>query len=382
MAKRKKYPKLPNGYGSIKYLGKGRRNAYAVHPPTTEFTPDGIPITPKAICYVDDWMKGFAILTAYKAGTYYKGMEKEIQIDMKDKSSDLVQTLLADYNRLKGVESEEISKPTFKDVFEAFYEHKYEKDKSRTYSESSKTATRSSFKHCSAIHDRIFADLRHKDLQGVVDNCNRKHATLEFIVTTIHQMYRYALAYELVDRDYSAAVKINVPDNEEHGIPFSDEELRILWENQDNPVVEFMLIMIYSGYRITAYTTLEVNLEQGYFNGGIKTKTSKERTVPIHSGIRSLVEKRLKRDGKLMPITTAKWRQQMYAVQEELGIQRHTPHDCRHTFSMLCEKYRVNENDRKRMMGHSFGNDITNAVYGHRELEDLRTEIEKIQICY
>ena len=145
MAKRKKYPKLPNGYGSIKYLGKGRRNAYAVHPPTTEFTPDGIPITPKAICYVDDWMKGFAILTAYKAGTYYKGMEKEIQIDMKDNSSDLVQTLLADYNRLKGVEAEEISKPTFKDVFEAFYEHKYEKDKSRRYSESSKTATRSSF---------------------------------------------------------------------------------------------------------------------------------------------------------------------------------------------------------------------------------------------
>lgn len=34
--------------------------------------------------------------------------------------------------------------------------------------------------------------------------------------------------------------------------------------------------------------------------------------------------------------------------------------------------------DRKRMLGHSFGNDITNAVYGHRTLEELRTEIEKI----
>lgn len=30
------------------------------------------------------------------------------------------------------------------------------------------------------------------------------------------------------------------------------------------------------------------------------------------------------------------------------------------------------------MMGHSFGNDITNSVYGHRSLDDLRTEIEKI----
>ena len=41
MAKRKKYPKLPNGYGSIKYLGSGRRNAYAVHPPTKEFELNG-----------------------------------------------------------------------------------------------------------------------------------------------------------------------------------------------------------------------------------------------------------------------------------------------------------------------------------------------------
>ena len=61
-----------------------------------------------------------------------------------------------------------------------------------------------------------------------------------------------------------------------------------------------------------------------------------------------------------------------------VGDPRHTPHDCRHTFSMLCEKYGVRENDRKRMLGHSFGNDVTNAVYGHRELEDLVKEIEKI----
>lgn len=30
MAKRKKYPKLPNGYGSIKYLGKGRQRLFAM----------------------------------------------------------------------------------------------------------------------------------------------------------------------------------------------------------------------------------------------------------------------------------------------------------------------------------------------------------------
>ena len=32
------------------------------------------------------------------------------------------------------------------------------------------------------------------------------------------------------------------------------------------------------------------------------------------------------------------------------------------------------------MMGHSFGSDITNGVYCHRTLEELRTEIEKIKV--
>ena len=382
MAKRKKYPKLPNGYGSIKYLGKGRRNPYAVHPPTTEFTLDGVPKTPKALCYVDDWMKGFAVLTAYRAGTYYPGMEKEIEIDSKNSVSDLAQNLLADYNRVKRATHEEESKPTFKEVFDSFYDHKYNRDKSRTYSKSTRNCNISAFKKCSVLHDRPFAELRHKDLQDVVDNCTLKYASLELLVSLIHQMYKYAVAYEIVDRDYSTALKINVPDDEEHGVPFTEDEINILWKHKEDPVVEMLLIMIYSGYRLTAYCTLEINLEEIYFKGGIKTKTSKERIVPIHSGIYDLVQKRLRREGVLIPNSTYAFRNNMYSALARLGIPRHTPHDCRHTFSMLCEKYGVNENDRKRMMGHSFGNDITNAVYGHRALEDLRTEIEKIKICY
>jgi hypothetical protein len=32
------------------------------------------------------------------------------------------------------------------------------------------------------------------------------------------------------------------------------------------------------------------------------------------------------------------------------------------------------------MLGHSFKGDITNGVYGHRTVEELRTEIEKIKV--
>ena len=64
----------------------------------------------------------------------------------------------------------------------------------------------------------------------------------------------------------------------------------------------------------------------------------------------------------------------------KLGLPERTPHSCRHTFSRLCESYGVREADRKWMMGYSFGNDITNGVYGHRTLEELWMEIEKIKV--
>lgn len=381
MSKRKKYPKLPNGYGSIKYLGKGRRNPYAVHPPTTEFTLDGVPKTPKALCYVDDWMKGFAVLTAYKAGTYVPGMEKELTSDLRPDDGELIQRILADYNLMKGTEPVAPEK-TFSEVYNEFYQYKFERDKSRQYSQATKYSIQVAFKNCFTLHDRPFRSLRHDDLQNVVDSCTLGYSSLKIIVSLFNQMYAYAEMYELCEKDYSAHVKVHMANNAEHGEAFTEEELKKLWQHKDNDVVEFLLIMCYSGFRITAYKTLEINLKEKYFRGGIKTASGKDRTVPIHSSIYDIVKRRLRRYGTLLDTSTAKFRNSMYETLGELGISKHTPHDCRHTFSALCERYGVSENDRKRMLGHSFGSDITNQVYGHRELEDLRAEIEKIKICY
>lgn len=373
MAKRKKYPKLPNGFGSIRYLGEGRRNPYAVHPPATERTSYGFKPA-KALCYVDSWTRGFLVLNAYKAGTYTPGME--IEVPDSKQADVLIQRLLADYNRITGNTAEE--RPTFSQVYKDFWKYKYESGKE--YSKSSKDATTKGYKNCKPLHEKTFADLKHADLQKVIDACPHGTATKEFIVTFLKQIYRYAIIYELVEKNQAAHIQINTSEDDEHGTPFSKEELEILWKNQDNETISMILIMCYSGFRLTAYKSLEANLEEGFFKGGIKTAASKGRIVPIHSAILPLVERRMSDYGELMPESTATFRKSMYAALEALQIGRHTPHDCRHTFSALCEEYKVAENDRKRMLGHSFGADITNRIYGHRTLDDLRTEIEKIVV--
>ena len=145
-----------------------------------------------------------------------------------------------------------------------------------------------------------------------------------------------------------------------------------------------ILVMCYSGFRVSAYVQpdFEVNLEEGYFKGGIKTESGRNRTVPIHSAIRSLVESMMEGERPVFfgGKSVSQFRRDMKNTLQKLGLPERTPHSCRHTFSRLCESYGVQEADRKRMLGHSFGNDITNGVYGHRTLEELRTEIEKIKV--
>lgn len=381
MAKRK-YPKLPNGYGTIKKLsGKKRTNPFAVYPPTKEFRENGTPIPVAALAYVDSWIKGFGVLTAYHNGTYVPGQELPEYLECS-KQSDLIQSIVSEYNTTKRTRTLETRKKTFSEIYQDFFLWKFERDKSKTYSENTINCTKTAYKHLADLHNKPFEDLRYINLQQALDNSPYRHASIEQMLSLLHQMYKYAIMYEIVDTNYSQYLKINIPEDDEPGVPFTDDELKILWEHADDPVIELMLIICYSGYRILAYRSIQVSLEDGYFLGGVKSKAGKGRVVPIHSGICHLVERRMNRDGCMQSCHQGTYRKELYAALEKYGIQKHTPHDGRHTFSRLCEKYKVNENDRKRMMGHSFGSDITNAVYGHRTVEDLRIEIEKIQICH
>lgn len=384
---KRKHPRLPNKYGSIKKLsGKNRANPYGVYPPTTEFDTEGRPKAVPALAYVDDWYYGLSILTAYHAGTYVPGVyppRPAAKITNMKGVDSAVKAILQDYGKVRAVMTgqEEPDSLTFADVYEKFFAEKYTNSK-RVYSSSAISSTRAAFKNCAMLHDKIFRDLRHSDLQSVVDSCTLKHASLELIVSLFHQMYAYADREGLCEKDYSAKVKINIEDDDEGGVPFTENELEVLWRNHKHPIVEFVLIMCYSGFRIAAYKSLKVDLKNQYFQGGVKTKASKDRIVPIHPSILPLVQRRIRRDGGILITSIPAYRISMYAVLEDLGMARHTPHDCRHTFSWLCEKYEVAENDRKRMLGHSFGSDVTNSKYGHRTLEELRAQICKIKVCY
>ena len=97
--------------------------------------------------------------------------------------------------------------------------------------------------------------------------------------------------------------------------------------------------------------------------------------MPIHSAIMPLIKENPNR----LNCTKVNFRLQMYSVLQKLNIEKHTPHDCRHTFAILCDENGVKETDKKFIMGHSF-QDVSNAVYGHRTIDYLKEQIELIKV--
>lgn len=344
--KRKKYKKLPNGTGTVKQLSGKRRNPYAAYPPCKGFQLNGSPKPSPAIGYYPTWHEAFAALCEYNKDPY------------------------------------DLSNPTFTEVYNLFYADKFEGKKK--LSDATKRASTAAYKNLSALHTRKFRELRKADYQSVLDNCPLRHASLELMLTLLHQMYRYAISADIVDKDYSATVKINIPFDDEKGDPFSEKELQLLWQNKNDLYVKTVLIQIYSGFRISAWKTMEVNHEEQYFRGGVKTAAGKARFVPMHPSIREFVSPET-----IAILSLPNYRgKHFYPILEQLGIaasvngKKHTPHDCRHTFSWLCDKYKVDDLSKHLLMGHTVQGDVEKTIYGHRTEEELRAEMNKIAVPF
>lgn len=378
MKKRIKHPRLPSGFGTIRYLGERRSRPYQVRAAASM---DGDQVIPgEILAYVEDWYKGFALLTAYNAHTWHPGDDIEESLILEDEGLDgVVRRLLDDYRHISGKRFQIAKQTTFLNVCEAWYKDKYENPSKRTFSQATKDNIQKGVRRLEVLYDRPFAMLRLDDLQAAIDDIDAP-TMQEAARTVLHGVYQYAIARDIVDRDYSMQLKLDAHVRK-NGTPFTPKEIKTIWAHRDEPIPEMMLIMIYSGFRISAFADMKVDLKKRYFQGGIKTDAGKNRIVPIHPAIYPLVKKRLERyDGKFIPYEAV--RTIGYGITKWCRAHgmSHTPHHTRHTFSMLCEKYEVKENDRKRLLGHHF-KDVTNEVYGHRDLEDLRKEIEKIPIC-
>lgn len=380
--KKPKHPKLPNGFGSIKKLSGNRTNPYAVYPPAKERTETGSPKTQPALCYVSDWYTGFHALLEYKNGTFDPEKFRDAKINENDKEYDIVRKIIASYNNSKRIDSNDLS---FSEVFQLFSANKFDNTASKKkVSKSTEKNYRWAYNQCVTLYDRPMKSIVKQDMQKVMDDCVLGYSSVNSIKSLFSQMFRYCMENGIVDNDYSQYLTINIEKDHESGEPFTEHELQLLWDNKDNPNIQIILILIYSGMRISELKVTTIDTVNQCFSGGIKTTAGKNRIIPFHDSIKEFIHNFDQRS-----FSPANFRdKKFYKLILEIGMdpltngKKHTPHDCRHTFSWLCDKYKVDDMSKHLIMGHSLGRDVEKSVYGHRTNEELNMEIQKIQVPF
>ena len=276
---------------------------------------------------------------------------------------------------------------TFEEVYELW---------SREYfptlaNKSSIRTVTAAYNYCTPLYKMRMKDIRVEHLEGTIRDAKVGSATKGRIKSLCNMMYRYAMKHEIVQKDYAQlcnAVKREAPEREI--VPFSPEEINLLWENVDEvPFADMILIGIYSGWRpqeLAILKNADIDLKAGTMKGGMKTDAGKNRIVPIHPLIRPLIEQRYSPDREYLfndengqqgtYMTYDKYRGRFNKVMKRLNLT-HRPHETRHTFITKAKECHVDEYILKLIVGHAI-TDITEKTYTHRTIEQLQKEICKI----
>lgn len=229
------------------------------------------------------------------------------------------------------------------------------------------------YEHSRSLHRKVFRDLRTIDLENCIKSEQTTPAVQRMMRLLYSQMYKYALRYDLAQRNYAEEVKVEKLSETEKRRPFANEEIEKLWEMLETETdaislrtIKMILIGIYSGWRVSELCTYELKDDLMY--GGVKTENGKNRVVPVHPFIKDLV--------KIERPTAKAYKKNFPRLMKILGWE-HTPHDTRRTFATLASQHGMNENIRKLIMGHK-NPDLTERVYTTHTVDELKREMAKI----
>lgn len=363
-----KHKRLPNGFGQISEIkGQNLRNRF------------------RAMITIGKTDKGRPICRTLKPQAYFATYNEAYQA-------------LLEYNKNP---YEICSNITMDELF-----HRWSEEHKKTLKTiGSQTALDTLWEYCTNIHGLKVAEVRIKHMKICIDEAERdgmlaSAGTKKRIKEMFNMMFDYAIEYELVDKNPARSFKLSSEISKEivvkkPHINFTEEEMIALWSNVDAiKDTDLLLINCYSGWRPQELITLKlenINLEEGYMIGGMKTKAGTDRKVPIHPKIADLVAKRYqiaklkgseyllnKRNTLNTPLSYTSYAAMYAKVIELVNINsEHRPHDCRVQFITMMKNAGADEYAVKYLAGHAI-KDITEKIYTKRSFQWLKDEIEKI----
>ena len=304
---------------------------------------------------------------------------------------------------------------TFEQLYKKWFNEYIDTDEH----ESIKYRVKAAYRYCSLIYKKKFREITIIDMKDCIykgtATCVRgkykgeqrlaSPQSKEIIKYLFNHIYDYALEARIVERNYAREFTLDKKvfqekeKNYKSKVPFSNEEIDKLWKSIEFvPFADMIVYACYSGWRPTELIKLkikDVDLKNGFIKGGMKTSAGKNRLVPIHPLVSSIVEKYYKEAKSVgsdylfndvnnkfgIGLSYDQYLSRFNKVMNALHFRTEiTPHYTRHTFITKAKSREVNMNEYvlKIIVGHDVG-DLTEHVYTHRELNDLKEEMDKIK---
>ncbi len=294
----------------------------------------------------------------------------------------------ADYNKVHRNSSLDDHKLTFEELYHRWL--------SRHIADTNPSASaicgyKNAFRHCSVLHGIPYSEIKYSDYQRIIDEMRKdglSYSSVKKVRSLISLMEAYAGKIEAGGKNYASLLSLgrNKPVNPHR--PFSRQKINRLWAHINDPGVDTVLILLYTGMRVGEMLALQKNdvtLRQGYMRITKSKTVSGIRTIPIHHRIFPLITNRMKSIGVHL-IADSKGKQYDYSrycqlwreVMHSIKADGHTTHDCRHTVATLLDNAGANETAKRRVLGHA-GGDVTERVYTHKGLRQLRKCIELLK---
>lgn len=260
------------------------------------------------------------------------------------------------------------------------------------------------WRYCTPIADMKVRDIRTRDIKYLLETTTMTSKTGKEMSPSpivkanikgiLSMIFDYAIEYEIVQNNVVTHIKSEEPAPDPvHHKAFTEEEFNLIMSKiNTNTTIDMMIVQCYTGLRPDELCHIDIskmNLTEWYMVCGSKTKAGKNRIVPIHEKIRSIIQREYNSSVlngcqflfKLNMNTPLTYRQYAYRfgmIMKELGLpESHKPHDCRKQFVTMAKKSGVEEFAIKRIIGHAI-KDLTESVYTDRDASWLHEEIAKI----
>lgn len=337
--------KLANGYGSITKLQGKRRNPYMVRVTT-------------------GWQNGKQLRTILG---YYSSYTKALDA-------------LFEYNR------EPYDVQSIKFTFSDIYNRWIETDAFDKLSNSAKKGYKSAYKKYSKLYNKPFVNIKIADLQRCIDENTSGYVSNREMKNLASKMYQYCMLQEIIKENKSLLLNVGSPKTTaKEKVPYSDEEIDILWQNTDDDTVKLILIYIYTGVRCNELLMLQkqhLHLDEQYFEI-VKSKTASGiRLVPIADVIVPFFKYFSERSKSNWVFTGEKgcrlqdtWYRKLQSSALKALNMQHTTHEARHTCITQLTVHNVNESVIKEIVGHKAAQSFTERVYTHIY---MKTKIEAV----